>query len=285
MSSQDKLALVTGATGRQGGAVARHLLARGWKVRALTRKPEGPAAQALTGLGAEVVPGDLKDRASVERAVAGCRGVFAVQDTWEHGPESEIEQGRHLADAAQAAGVQHFVYSSVGGAERGTGIPHFESKWELEQYIAGLGLRTTVLRPVFFMENLLMPDNRQAIVGGTFALSVHPDTRLQMIATDDIGAFGAMAFDDPEEWIGRAVELAGDERTMAGYAQSLTQAVGRPVQFVESPTLEEMRGLNPDWATMCEWFIDHGYEADLPGLRQLHPPLKDFDAWLAGVTW
>jgi len=283
MSRHGRIALVTGATGRQGGAVARHLLKRGWKVRALTRKPSSAAAEALAALGAEVVQGDLTDRASVGRAVAGCDGVYGVQNTWEHGPETEVRQGQILADAAQAAGTQHFVYSSVGGAERNTGIPHFESKWEIEQYLAGLGLRTTVLRPVFFMENLLTPENVQSILGGTFALSVHPDTRLQMIATDDIGAFGAMAFDVPEEWVGRAVELAGDEMTMAEYAEHLSPAVGRAVAFVEAPALEEVRKVNPDWATMCEWFIEHGYTADIPRLR--HPALKGFDAWLGGVAW
>jgi uncharacterized protein YbjT (DUF2867 family) len=284
MSSEGRTVLVTGATGRQGGAVARHLAGRGWKVRALTRDASKPAARALADLGAEVVEGDLKDPTSVSRALAGSYGVYSVQDTWEHGPESEIQQGKLLADAAQAAGVQHFVYSSVGGAERHTGVPHFESKWQLERYIGGLGLRTTVLRPVFFMENLLSPDNRAGILGGALSLPVHPDTRLQMISVDDIGAFAALAFDAPDEWGGKALELAGDEMTMGQYAEKLTGAVGRQVGFVEFP-IEEMRSLNEDWALMCEWFVDHGYEADIAELRRLYPPLKDFATWLKGVTW
>jgi uncharacterized protein YbjT (DUF2867 family) len=286
MSNTDKTVLVTGATGKQGGAVARHLLAGGWRVRAVTRDPSKPSATALADLGAEVVQGDLRDEASMTNAVSGAYGVYGVQDSWEHGTESEVEQGKLLADVVKAAGVEHFVYSSVGGAERGTGIPHFESKWEIEEYIRGLKLKaTTVLRPVFFMENLLSPDNREAILGGTLALSVHPDTRLQMIAVDDIGAFVAIAFDRPDECIGKAVELAGDEMTMSEYAEHLTAAVGRPVAFTESPPLEEMRSINEDWAIMCEWFIEHGYEADIAELRRLYPPLKNFDTWLKGVTW
>jgi uncharacterized protein YbjT (DUF2867 family) len=285
MSSADKTILVTGATGKQGGAAARHLLAGGWRVRALTRDPSKPAATALTDLGAELVQGDLKDQGSVAKAVSGAYGVYAVQDSWEHGPENEVEQGKLLADVAKAAGVEHFVYSSVGGAERGTGIPHFDSKWEIEEHVRGLGLKATVLRPVFFMENLLSPDNREAILGGTLSLSIHPDTRLQMIAVDDIGAFAAIAFDDPNQWIGKALEIAGDEMTMSEYAEHLGAAVGRPVAFTESPRLEEMRSINEDWAIMCEWFIEHGYEADIAELRRLYPPLNDFGAWLKGVTW
>lgn len=285
MLNTDKTILVTGATGKQGGAAARHLLEAGWPIRALTRDPSKPAAAALAGLGAEVVQGDLKDRASMTKAVSGAYGVYGVQDSWEHGTESEVEQGKLLADVAKAAGVEHFVYSSVGGAERGTGIPHFESKWEIEEYIRGLALRATILRPVFFMENLLSPDNHEAILGGTLSLSIHPDTPLQMIAVDDIGAFAAMAFDNPDEWVGKALEIAGDEMTMSQYAEHLTAAVGRPVAFKEFPPLEEMRSINEDWAIMCEWFIQHGYEADIAGLRRLYPPLKDFGAWLKGVTW
>jgi len=284
VSNKDGTILVAGATGRQGGAAARHLLAADWKVRVLTRDPSKPAATALADLGAELVQGDLKDQASVTEAVSGTYGVYSVQDAWEHGPESETQQGKLLADAAKAAGVEQFVYSSVGGAERRTGIPHFESKWEVEEYIRGLGLKATVLRPVFFMENLLSPENREAILGGTLSLPIHSDTRLQMIAVDDIGALVAMAFARPGEYTGRALEIAGDEMTMSEYAQHLAAAVARPVSFVEFP-IDEMRTINEDWAMMCEWFVEHGYEADIAALRRLYPPLKDFDRWLKGVTW
>ena len=276
--------LVTGATGKQGGAVAHHLLGRGWEVRALTRDPSQPAALALARVGAEVVQGDMRDEADVARAVAGTYGVFGVQNTWEHGPESEVQQGTLLAEAAEAAGVAHFVYTSVGGADRNSGIPHFESKWELEEHLRSTGLASTILRPVFFMDNLLSPDNRAAILAGTLSLALHPDTRLQMIAVDDIGGFAAMAFDNPDQWAGRAVELAGDDLTMTECADKLGAVVGRPVAFQELP-IEQLRAFSADYATMCEWFISHGYEADVAELRRLYPPLKDLDAWLAGVTW
>src|SRR5882762_4670808 len=186
--------LVTGATGQQGGAVARELLARKHTVRAMTRNPESDAAQALARQGAEVVKGDLNDAASLRRALQGAWGVFAVQNTWEAGVEGEEVQGKRIAELARKAGAQHYVYTSVGSAHRKTGIPHFDNKWRIEETVRGLGFPShVILRPVFFMENLLAPFSLQ---GSTLAWALGPSTKLQMIAVDDIGWFGARAFTD-----------------------------------------------------------------------------------------
>src|ERR1035438_5526300 len=145
---------VSGATGQQGGAVARHLLKQpAFAIRALTRDTSKPPAKALAQAGAELIQGDLNDPSSYKRALEGAYGVFAVQNGMEAGFEGEIRQGKALADAAKAAGVQHFVYSSVVSADRNTGIPHFESKWEIEQHFSKIGLPFTILRPAFFMQN------------------------------------------------------------------------------------------------------------------------------------
>jgi uncharacterized protein YbjT (DUF2867 family) len=144
--------LVTGATGKQGGSVVRHMLGRGWNLRALTRDPGSRAARALADKGVEIVPGDLEDPDSFHAAARGVYGVYSVQDFWSVGAKREVIRGKNLAVAAKKAGVEHFVYSSVGGAERNTGIGHWESKWEIEKHIRKLGLRSTVLRPVAFME-------------------------------------------------------------------------------------------------------------------------------------
>ena len=128
MGNADKTVLVTGATGRQGGAVARHMLAKGWRLRTLTRNPNSYAAKQLAGQGAELVKGDLDDAASLERAARGVYGIYSVQDFWTVGAKREVQQGKNLADAAKKAGVEHFVYSSAGGAERNSGITHFETK-------------------------------------------------------------------------------------------------------------------------------------------------------------
>jgi len=132
MANDGRTVLVTGATGRQGGAVVRHMLRKGWKLRALTRNASSHAAQELGRSGVELAAGDLEDPASLEKAVRGVYGIYSVQDFWAVGAKREVQQGKNLADAAKKIGVRHFVYSSVGGAERSTGIPHWESKWEVE---------------------------------------------------------------------------------------------------------------------------------------------------------
>jgi uncharacterized protein YbjT (DUF2867 family) len=278
MSNSDKLIVVTGATGRQGGATARHLLAQGWRVRALVRDPNKPAAQELAAKGAELAQGDLDDRASLDRALNGAYGVFSVQTFMgPEGPVGEARQGKRLADAAKAAGIQHFVYTSVGGAERKSGLPHFESKWQIEEHIRSLGLPATILRPVFFMENLRSP--WMGPRDGVLAVALSPSTALQMIASDDIGAFAALAFARPQDFIGKALEIAGDSLTMPQVAGVFTQVSGRPVRFVEQP-LEQVRSFNAEMGDMMAWFNDHGYAADIPALRKLRPGLLTFEAWL-----
>ncbi len=283
MSNHDRTILVTGATGRQGGAVARRLRKDGWPVRALVRHPDKPAAKALAGQGVELVRGDLHDRSSLEGAVAGVYGVFSVQNFWlpDVGFTGEVRQGEALADAARAAEVQHFVYSSVGGAERATGISHFDSKWEIETYIQVLGLPATVLRPVYFMENLF--GQRQAILeqGILAQPDLRPDTPLQMIAVDDIGAFAALAFEQPEQWIGRSLELAGDEKTLPQVAELLSRVTGRPVRYAPAPN---PRG-GEENRRMVRWFDEAGYQANIPELRRLYPALKDLETWLRQTGW
>jgi uncharacterized protein YbjT (DUF2867 family) len=275
--SNDKLIAVSGSTGQQGGATVRHLLARGMKVRALTRNAESEASKALAALGADVVEANLSDPASLDAALAGTHGVFSVQNFWlpDVGFEGEITQGKNLADAAVKAGVKHFVYSSVGGAERGSGVPHFESKWIIEQYIAELGLPATILRPVAFMENNNY--KRDAILSGVFPTGGVAKT-LQVIATDDIGAFAAIAFADPDTYVGQAIELAGDDLTEDEMASALSRVTGKTVT-VDRSTPEGAPPLDDEMVKMITWFNDEGYQADIESLRKIHPGLKTLEAW------
>ena len=278
MSDSEKLVVVSGATGRQGGATARHLLAEGWRVRALVRDPHSAAAQALAASGAELAQGDLDDRASLDRALLGAYGAFSVQTFWgPDGPAGEARQGKRLADAAQAAGVQHFVYSSVGGAERNSGLPHFESKWQIEEHIRSLDLPATILRPVFFMDNWRFP--WMAPRDGVLAVGLRPTTSLQMIASDDIGAFAALAFARPHEFIGQALEIGGDVLTMPQVAEAFTRVTGQAVHFVELP-VEQVRSFNADTGDLMAWLDDHGYAADIAALRKRLPGLMTFEGWL-----
>ena len=263
MNKGEKVIVVTGATGRQGGAVARELLARGHRVRGVTRKPEGPEALALANLGAEIVAGDLDDAKSLEHALAGAWGVFGVQNTWEAGVKREEEQGIRLVEIARRKGIQHYVYSSVASAHRQTGIPHFENKWRIEERLRAARFHSyVILRPVFFMENFTSPSFYRALQEGKLVLAVSPSTPLQLIAVADIGKYGLWAFEKHAELNGREIDIAGDEKTMTEIARILGEAAGRTIHFVSQP-IEEVRKQSEDWATMLEWFERVGYEAPI----------------------
>jgi uncharacterized protein YbjT (DUF2867 family) len=280
-----KRILVTGATGQQGGAVARQLFKQpGFAVRALTRDTAKPAARTLAESGAEVVRGDLDDSLAVKRALEGVYGVFSVQNFMEAGYEGEIRQGKALADAARAAGVEHFVYSSVVSADRRTSLPHFESKWEIEQHIGQIGLRCTILRPAFFMQNW-HSYMREPILQGTVPLPLNPQTPLQQISVEDIGAFAAMAFRDPAKWSGRTVELAGEELTMLRVAELLTQILGRRVNYVQVPWDQFRHNAGEEMTKMYRWFDDVGYHVDIVGLRREYPNLSTLDRVLRQQHW
>jgi len=284
-TQQNRTILVTGATGRQGGAVARTLMTHGWKVRALVRDPSTPAAQQLAKNTIELIKGDLFTTASLEEALTGVYGVFSVQTSdAEHGIGGEIIQGKLLADAAHRAQIQHFVYSSVGGAERESGIPHFESKWQIEKHIRALGLPATIIRPVFFMDNFTSYFGEPIKQQNKLILPLHQDTRLQQIATEDIGSFAALAFEQPTGFLGKALEIAGDELSMTELAETFSRVMKRTIKFVELP-MEQMIQRDPEMALMFEWFNTQGYQAVLPALRALYPALLTLETWLRQKGW
>ncbi|MBA4116864.1 MAG: NmrA/HSCARG family protein [Rubrobacter sp.] len=278
-----RVILVSGATGQQGGAVARSLLERGFAVRGLTRDVEKDEARELADLGAEVVSGDLEDRSSIERVLEGVHGVFSVQQFMEVGVEGEVRQGVQLADAAKEAGVEHYVYTSVGSAHRDTGIPHFDSKYEVEEHVRASGVPYTVLRPVFFMQN--WEYMREPILGGTLPQPLDPDKPFQMVAVEDIGVFAAMAFENPEGWIGREVDLAGDELTMPEIADTFSRVIGRQVDYFQTPWDQFEEQMGEEYTVMYRWFDEHGYEADIAGLRKEHPGLISFEQYLSTHGW
>ena len=278
--------LVTGSTGNQGGAVARQLLARGHKVRAMTRKPESGSAKALAALGAEVVQADLDDLASMERALLGIWGAFAVQNTWEAGVEHEEEQGKRFAEISKDRGVLHFVYTSVASAHRTTGIPHFDNKRRIEESVRRMDFPSyVVLRPVFFMENWMSPWFKPGIDEGKLMIGLKPDTPLQMIAVEDIGRWGCLAFEQHAQLNGQAIDIAGDQLTMPAAADILSDVTGRPITFVQVP-LSELRQFNEGYATMLEWCDRVGFNVDIPVLAAKSgiQPLR-FREWAARQSW
>jgi uncharacterized protein YbjT (DUF2867 family) len=226
------------------------------------------------------VQGDMEDRASLERALDGASAVFSVQNFWEAGAEGEVRQGRTLADAAKAADVEHIVYSSVGGADRSSGVSHFDTKWQIEEHIRSLDLPATILRPVFLMENFNGPIYRGGLANGVLPLALSPDRSFQLIACDDVGTFAAIAFERPEEFIGQGLEIAGDELNPTQVAEAFSAELGREIGHVRPP-MERLREMNAEVAEMFDWYEAEGYQADLEALRKIHPDPIGLRDWIA----
>ena len=278
--------LVTGATGKQGGHLVRELLSRGHSVRALTRKPESLAATALAERGVTIVPGNFDDEGSLERAARGVDTVFAMSTPFEGGSKTETAEGINLVRAAQRVRVKHFVYSSVAGADRATGIPHFDSKFEVEQEIRRSGIPFTIVAPVFFMENFLAEWMAAGIAQGSIAMAVPATRRLQQIAVEDIARFTALVIERRENFLGKRIDIASDELTLTTTAALISEASGRHVEYTALP-VDAVRQQNEDLARMYEWFDRVGYDADVVGLRELYPEVDwhRFSFWASVQDW
>jgi len=279
--------LVIGATGRQGGATARALRRRGAKVRAFVRNPADSTARALASNGMEVAAGDLDDVGSLVAAMAGVSGVFSVQNWWQTGTRREVRQGKNVADAAKRARVPQLLYSSVGGADRGAEITHWKTKWEIELHIRELGLPATILRPVTFMETYYVPAVEKGILGGKLVDPIRAEKRVQLIATDDIGEWAALALTEPKRFVGKALEIAGDELTNPEIAETFARVLGRPVRYQRLPLFVTRLVLGKEFHQMFRWFNEQGYRADLALLRREYPEVKptSLEAWLAREGW
>ena len=271
--SASKLVLVTGATGQQGGSVAHALLALGHSVRGMTRNTSSEKAQALAAAGAEMVEGDFSRADSLAAALDGVHAVFAMSTPFEAGEDAEVAQGKAIVDAAVAAGVDHFVYTSVASADRETGIPHFDSKWEVEKHLAATDLDWSVIAPVYFMDNLFFPDNVGAIGQGAYPIAMPSAVKLQQVSVRDIGRFGAFMIDRKDEFLGRRVDIAADDLNATETAEILSRVLGRPIQHVEVP-IDQIRAWSEDLAIMYEWFVSHGYTADIASLRSTYPSIE-----------
>jgi uncharacterized protein YbjT (DUF2867 family) len=295
MSRTSTLTLVTGATGAQGGATAGELLSAGCAVRVLTRNPDARAARDLASRGAEIVRGDLDDRESLRRAVQDAQAVFSVQVPDSAGTDAERRHGYALIDAARQAGVRHFVHTSVCETGRHTSFPRWESgywwqkywtdKWDVEEAVRHAGFeRWTVLKPAFLMDNFALPKAKfmfPHLQQRYIVTALRPDTRMQLIAADDIGAFARAAILEPERFNHHDIELAVEALTMHDVAETLSRVLGKRVEARSvSPEEALAAGLFPGWVRSQEWTNEVGYRADIAALARYGVRLTPFEEWI-----
>jgi uncharacterized protein YbjT (DUF2867 family) len=278
--------LVTGATGQQGGALARLLLQRGHHVRAMTRKPESAAAGGLRKAGAEVVTGDLGDLSSVERAARGVDVAYIVATPYEQGTVAETRFGKTGLDGVRAAEVPYIVYSSVSDADRKTGIPHFDSKAEVEEHLKRLGIDYSIVAPVFFMENLLAPWITPGFAQGVLAMGMFPDRKLQVISLPEIAEFTTLAVEQRRSFRGKRINIASDELTPPEMARQISEVAGTKLAYHAIP-LDQLRQQNEDFAKMYDWFNRVGYSVDIAKLKADYPQVRwrSFREWSRNQDW
>lgn len=281
-----KLVLVMGSTGNQGGAVARALLADGHKVRALSRRLDSPRAKALTEKGIELVEGDFDNTASLDKAISGVDAVFVMGTPFGGGIETEIRQASAVVDAAKKAGTSHVIYSSVSDADKNTGIPHFDSKYKVEQHVASIGVPYTIVGPVYFLENLFFPHILDAIKQGTLGQQLPGNRKLQVIPIDEIGKFVSLVIDCRDTFLGKRFNIASDELTGNEMAKNFSEIIGKNILYTELP-MEPLRKQSEDMALMYEWFNNVGYTADIKQLRKEYSEVgwRTFKEWATSQKW
>jgi uncharacterized protein YbjT (DUF2867 family) len=268
--------LVLGATGGQGGAVAAALIRAGRPVRALVRDPASPRAAKLRAAGADLAVAEFTDREALTAAMREAAAAFALTTPFESGPAAEVQQGQAIIAAAAAAGLPFLVFSSVAGANAGTGVPHFESKAAVERALAGSGLSHAVVAPSYFYDNAL--GGYQDVLHGTLELSLPEDHRLQQLDRTDLGVFVAMVLADPGRFAGRRIELASDAPTPAQMIDALSGALHHPVHYREVPLTAIS---SPDMAAMWRFLRGPGYQADIAALRHDYPEV----GWSTFAGW
>jgi uncharacterized protein YbjT (DUF2867 family) len=271
-----KVILVTGATGNQGTAVIKALQETDFQIRALVRDPKSSKAASLRAQGIELAVGDLDDSASLVRAMREAWGVFSVVNFTKGGVDKAAKRSMRIADAAKKADIKHFVFSSVGGAERRSGVPHFEAMWRVEKHIRTLSIPYTILRPTAFMVNLM--EAAQPLRFMMMSVYRGLGKTLQMVAVEDVGKWVAHIFMHRAKYLGKAVEIAGDDVSYGMMAKAYRKTYGKVPRNIKFP-IALFRG--GDMGKMIQWFDKHGYKADIRANHQEVPGMLTYEEFVA----
>ena len=276
-----KTIFVTGATGKQGGAVVTSLINNGFKVKALTRKADSTKAQNLQKLNVEVLKGDLNDLNSFSHHLIDIDGIFSVQ-TFENGIDKEIKQGIDLANLAKEYGVNHFLYSSVAGADLNTGIPHFDSKYKIENHVKQIGLPYTIIRANSLFENFLIPQVRSRIVKGKLASPINRNITQQFISAIDVGEISADIFMNKDRYLGKTITIGSEEMDMQQVAATFSEVVGKEISYQKFPMLIARLVMGKDLYKMFKWINENDaiFMKDLELFKKEHPNLTSLKQWI-----
>lgn len=270
--------LVGGATGRQGNAVVNELLARGYQVRALTRKPDSKKALTLAERGVEVVQGDYGDKESLLAAMQGIDRAFFYSGF----SRNEVAEGTNVISAAKESAMSQLVYSSGAAADPENGI-RGSAKMQVELALVDSGVPYTVFRPVAFMENFDRQQKRFIKTG--IVDSRDPDRELHFISIPDIGFFVGEAFDDPDRWLNQAENIASDKMTVEGMVNTFSRVTGQEIVYVQMPLEEYLATMPKPLRPLFRWYDEAGYEADVEQYRADYPGLMTLDAYLRATGW
>ena len=280
IATEGKTIAVIGATGRQGGQVARQLLGQGWQVRAVTRTPQSKKAEALKASGAEVVKADLNDRASLESAFAGAYGLYHMQPGLGD-MAVEIPQGRNAAEAAKQAGIQHLVYGSAGPGQTKTGIQQWDAKIEVKQIINELGIPLTVLRPMAFMELMTDPAYYpQSSTWSTMTKLAGTERRIPWLSVQDLGAIAAKAFSNPDDFIGKDLPLAADAQSLGELREIYKDVRGKYPSRFPMPLFLMKKFVGQDILNMWNWLRANPVDLETDPTYHVHPQAMDVRTWL-----
>ncbi len=276
-----KTIFVTGATGNQGGAVVTSLIKNGFKIKALTRKIDSAKAQVLQKQNIELVKGDLNDLTTFRNHLKDVDGIFSVQ-SFENGIETEIRQGIDLANIAKEYGVTHFLYSSVAGAELNTGIPHFESKYKIENHIKQLSLPYTILRPNSLFENFLIPQVRSRILKGKLASPINKNKIQQFISAVDIGEISSDIFLNKSKYLGKTITIGSEEMDMQQVANAFSDVLGKEISYQKFPMLIARLVMGKDLYKMFKWINknDAIFLKDIELFKKENPNLLSLNQWI-----